>query len=137
LNSFDHFVKERLKIEGYIRYVDDMIFFSKTNLLQNMKTIIEFLDSVRVEIHEKKIKSGLTQDGFTFLGHQIFSTHFTFTNQAIRRSRKNVDKANILFKFKKIDFKNYRSRIFGTLGFMDMGNCKSIKKDILKKTLLI
>jgi hypothetical protein len=97
---------------------------------------MDYFNTLRLEIHSDKIEFGETKYGFIFLGHKIFKTHFTFTNRSIRRSRKRVDKANILLKFNKIDFKNYQSRVNGTLGFMDMGKNHQIKQELLSKSFL-
>ena len=54
LNSFDHFVKERLKVKKYLRYVDDFAFFSDnhTFLSQIRPAIEDYLGQLRLRLHQ-------------------------------------------------------------------------------------
>ena len=39
LSALDHFILEKLKPEGYVRYMDDMVIFDDSN--KNLKTIFD------------------------------------------------------------------------------------------------
>lgn len=56
LNSFDHFVKHKLGIKYYGRYVDDMVFIhnDKQFLVNCISRIQEELNKVGVKIHPRK-----------------------------------------------------------------------------------
>jgi retron-type reverse transcriptase len=56
LDPLDHFVKERLGIKGYVRYVDDFLLFSddKGLLGEAREAIREFLTGLRLRLHPKK-----------------------------------------------------------------------------------
>jgi len=56
LNGFDHFVKEKLKISQYVRYVDDFALFSDDyDLLKAARLAIEdYLVTLRLKIHPIK-----------------------------------------------------------------------------------
>ena len=70
LNPLDHFVKETLRCRGYLRYVDDFLLFgnSKKQLWQWRSAIIEFLQSLRLKIHESRAEVQSTGHGIPFLG---------------------------------------------------------------------
>jgi retron-type reverse transcriptase len=53
LNGFDHFVKEKLKTEKYLRYVDDFALFGddKMFLADSRTAIEEYLETLRLKIH--------------------------------------------------------------------------------------
>ncbi len=53
LNSFDHFVKENLKAQKYIRYVDDFALFADDQkfLADARPAIEQYLASLRLKIH--------------------------------------------------------------------------------------
>ncbi len=58
LNSTDHYIKEKLRVKYYIRYVDDMVFFlnSKEEANHLKKEIKSFLlNNLKIEINPKKI----------------------------------------------------------------------------------
>lgn len=71
LNQFDHFVKRRLKVKHYIRYVDDMVFVGYPTLesaKSDLDTIVTYLrEELKLELskfHIKKIKKGVNFVGF-------------------------------------------------------------------------
>jgi len=138
LNPFDHFVKEKLCIKGYIRYVDDSLYFS--NSYEELKNIIKpietFLDNFRLKIHPHKIKLMQTKEGFIFLGHKVFKTHFRLTSKAIRRGRKRLKKVKYSYAYGKITTKEAKNKIFGTIGFFKMGKNSKIIDELLAQTIL-
>jgi len=77
LMRFDHWVKRDLRIPGYIRYVDDMVFFSdsKPQLNSARNIIISHLSDLRLTIHENSAQVRPTRIGIPFLGFQIFPDH--------------------------------------------------------------
>ena len=73
LNSFDHYIKEFLKIESYGRYVDDFYIFhsSKEELLGILVKCKSFLVKEGLILHPKKIYLQHYTKGFQFLGAYI------------------------------------------------------------------
>jgi len=139
LNPFDHFVKEELRVKGYIRYVDDTLYFSNSYAeLENVvKDIEAFLVVYRVKLHPLKIKLLKTQTGFTFLGHKVFKTHFRLTSKAIRRGRKKLKKVKYAYAYGKINIVEAKNKIFGSIGFFKMGSNGKIVDELLAQTVLI
>jgi len=139
LNSFDHYAKEQLQIKGYIRYVDDMIFFDNSKeFLEDMIIKIElFLTKLRVKIHPLKISLEETKLGFIFLGHKVFKTHFRLTSKGIRRGRRRLIKIKYLYKFSKLTTQEAKNKIFGTIGFFKLGNNYKISEELLLQTVLV
>ena len=74
LNSFDHFVKRELRCKGYVRYVDDMLFFGddKRQLWAWKRAVIERLAGLRLTIHEECAQVRPVTVGFPFLGFVVF-----------------------------------------------------------------
>ncbi len=73
LNPFDHFVKRTLRCPGYVRYVDDMLFFAAdTATLWTWKTTIqERLAALRLTIHPGAHPRPVTE-GIPVLGFVVF-----------------------------------------------------------------
>jgi RNA-directed DNA polymerase len=138
LNPFDHFVKEELKVEGYIRYVDDTLYFS--NSKQFLQSIIQkvkdFLGDYRLKIHPMKVKIFPTQDSFVFLGHKVFQTHFRLTSKSIRRGRKKLCQVRHRYNSGAINLSESKNRIFGIIGFFKMGRNDTITNELLAQTVL-
>jgi hypothetical protein len=138
LSPFDHYVKERLRVKGYMRYVDDTLYFSNSkSFLQGIiEKIKKYLISFRLKIHPLKIKLIETVNGFVFLGHKVFKTHFRLTSKAIRRGRKNLKKARFAYRYHKANLSESKNRIFGTIGFFKIGNNAKIIDELLAQTVL-
>jgi len=77
LNELDQFLKRRLKVHAYLRYVDDFLLFSnnKTELRQWRAEIIQFLAGLRLTIHENSAQPRPCANGITFLGFIVFPDH--------------------------------------------------------------
>jgi len=91
LDPLDHFVMDRLGLR-YIRYVDDFLVFSddKRRLHEVRAQISQFLEWLRLRIHENKSVVFPTRDGIRFLGYRVFPTHRLLTQQNVRRFRRRM-----------------------------------------------
>ncbi len=78
LGRVDHYAKEILRLKGYIRYVDDIVIFGES--IEFLRSILgrldDFLSKLRLKVHPLKIRFFETANGFEFLGHKVFPTHF-------------------------------------------------------------
>lgn len=91
LDPMDHLIKEKLRIKGYIRYMDDFILLdpSKEYLEECLKTIREYLSTIGLTLNEKTHIYPV-KDGIPFLGFTFFLTD---TGKVIRRIKhKNVSR---------------------------------------------
>ena len=139
LNSFDHYVKEVLQVKAYIRYVDDMMFFSnsKESLAETMQLAKNYLDTFRLKIHPLKIKLLPTIGSFIFLGHKVYKTHFRVTSKGIRRARRKLRKVHFDVKHNRLEHAMAKNRIFGTIGYLKMGNNFRVCEELLSQTVLL
>ncbi|PSN17530.1 RNA-dependent DNA polymerase [filamentous cyanobacterium CCP5] len=89
LNGFDHFVKENLRAEKYLRYVDDFALFSddRAFLAAARSEIEAYLTTLRVKIHPIKSQLFETRIAPTFVGFRIFSDHIRVKSANLHRAR--------------------------------------------------
>ena len=68
---FDHFVKERLKAQKYVRYVDDFAVFSddRRYLAGARREIEGYLAGLRLKIHPVKSQLFETRRGLPWLSY--------------------------------------------------------------------
>ena len=74
LGKLDHFIKEKLRVKGYLRYMDDFILFaeSKEVLHECQFEIDEFIrNELVLNLKENSILA-LCHRGFSFLGFRVF-----------------------------------------------------------------
>lgn len=85
LNGFDHFVKRQLCCPGYVRYVDDMLFFAddKATLWRLKAKVLERLASLRLAGHESRCQLRPVGEGIPFLG-------FVVAPRTLRLKRRNA-----------------------------------------------
>ena len=92
LDALDHFVKDRLGMKGYVRYVDDFLVFSddKNELAKVREDIRSFLVSLRLRLHPRKSVISAVANGIRFLGFRIFPTHRLLPKDNVRRFRRRM-----------------------------------------------
>src|ERR1022692_5346764 len=74
LNPLDQYVNRELRPACYIRYVDDFLLFgeSKAKLAEMRCAVEDFLEALRLLVHERKSRVYRCADGVTFLGGGCF-----------------------------------------------------------------
>jgi retron-type reverse transcriptase len=75
LGELDHFVKEQLRIAGYLRYMDDWLIFGddKAALHEALASVRDFLDErLKLELKEEGIRIAPVTVGISFLGFRIY-----------------------------------------------------------------
>ncbi|MCI0528474.1 MAG: RNA-directed DNA polymerase, partial [Nitrospira sp.] len=77
LNDFDHFVKQELRCQYYLRYVDDFACFDdhKDFLHEVKDQMSEYLERLRVKLHPKKSRIFPVWLGVPFLGYKVYPYH--------------------------------------------------------------
>jgi len=97
MNELDQFIKQELKMRGYIRYVDDFVFMhqDKELLLDHFQKIDIFIrERLLLKIHPKKIILKTYASGIDYLGYVCFPHHRILRTKTKRRMFKRVNKKN-------------------------------------------
>lgn len=99
LNSMDHFVKEVLHIEYYMRYMDDFILIhhDKKYLLECKARLAQMLISLDCQFNTKKTNITPLSDGIEFLGFHFRLTEtgkvvMTINSKNVKHERKKLKK---------------------------------------------
>ncbi|MDX2247743.1 MAG: reverse transcriptase/maturase family protein [Bacteroidia bacterium] len=96
LNSFDHFVKEELKVKAYLRYMDDFVLFSEDkNHLKAWRGEVEDYLRTTLAVELKPSASFFNQrlNGLRFLGARIFPDLVRIHPENLRRCIKRMKAA--------------------------------------------
>ena len=80
LDRLDHYIKEKLHIKIYIRYMDDIkiVSESKEKLKECLKSISKYLEERELQISKKKTYIAPLSDGVKFLGFKYKLTDTGF-----------------------------------------------------------
>lgn len=88
LHPLDEFVKHRLGVSAYLRYMDDFLLFSddKSQLWAWRESIRHFLASeLRLTLHPRKSVVFPVDTGLDFCGFRLFPNHRRLRRNSIRR----------------------------------------------------
>lgn len=96
-NKIDHFIKERLHIRGYGRYMDDfyLIHHDKQYLIYCLDTISEMARELGLELNAKKTKIVPLTAGFNFLGFHYYVTEKGKVVMRIKAKSKSRERRKI------------------------------------------
>ena len=91
LGWFDRYVKERLRVHGYIRYMDDMVLWGNdlATLRDQRHVVLDFL-SESLQLRAKPPFLGRSSCGFDWLGCRVFSTHTALSRRSRTRFRRKL-----------------------------------------------
>ncbi|NJP12608.1 MAG: RNA-directed DNA polymerase [Leptolyngbyaceae cyanobacterium RU_5_1] len=92
LSGFDHFVKEDLKAQQYLRFVDDFALFADDRqfLADACSAIESYLATLRLRIHPIKSQLFETHYGANFVGFRILPDRIRVRNDNLRRARRRL-----------------------------------------------
>jgi retron-type reverse transcriptase len=91
LAELDHHIKERLRVSGYVRYMDDFVLFadSRSEVKRLRGEVVRFCrDELGLEMNEPRINT--SNAGLRFLGYVIRSDSVRLSLRAKRRFRKKL-----------------------------------------------
>lgn len=97
LNKVDHFVKRVLKVKQYIRYADDMVFFSRDKaeleaLIPRLENLLN--DNLKLSLHPTKRTIRTIASGVDFLGYVFFPDHVVIRTSTKKRMIQKISKFN-------------------------------------------
>ena len=131
LNELDHYIKEKLKIKYYIRYMDDgiLIHEDKEYLKYCLKEIEKILTEYKLELNSKtKIYS--SKEGFEFLGFKYIMKNgkvvMKVKNQTKKRFKRKMKKLYHLVNTDIIEYDKLKQVKSSYLGHLQYGNTKKL-----------
>ena len=133
LDKLDRFIKEELKIKGYLRYMDDGVLYSnnKTELHKIRHQIKEFTQTMRLKIHEDKTQVSPSKNGIRFLGFHLYPSHRRILRENLQRFKKKFRKRCDLYSNDKIAFENLMMSLNAWLGFVGKNHHIGLINEIL------
>ncbi len=129
LNELDQFLKHRLRVRYYIRYMDDFLILDcdKKYLHKIKEEIREFLGNrLNLKLHPQKANIFPTDKGIDFLGYQLFGNYRLLRKSTVKRFIKRT-------KQKKITNQSLQS----WLVYAKFANSWRLRKTIFEKLKLI
>lgn len=128
LNELDHYIKEKLKIKYYVRFMDDGLLIVESK--EKAKEILEKINKYVNEVLDLKLnnKSGYfpLRGGIVFCGYRIYYNKFLIKRANINRVKKRIKKWNNEWKKGKCDFKYWHQSFYAWKGYAMFADSKEL-----------
>ncbi|MBU3916125.1 RNA-directed DNA polymerase, partial [bacterium] len=133
LNDFDHFVKEELRCEGYVRYVDDFSLFadSKRQLSDWRDRISEYLASLFLLLHKDKTQVRPCGLGNTYLGYRVFPNRLKLDNKKGRLWIKRMKIKRKKYKNGELAWEDIKASVVSWMGHARHANSEALIRKVL------
>ena len=139
LGWFDRFVKERLGVRGYVRYMDDMVLWG--NDLATLRTqrdaCLRFLRD-ELQLTAKLVYLAPSGRGVDWLGCRVFPTHTTLSRRSRTRFRRKIVALEMTYVAGSIVAGDLQQRSDAIIAFARSANAKSwrFRQAVLQRTLV-
>ncbi len=131
LDPIDHFIKEELRVPGYVRYMDDLALFvdSKAQAWKCLSAIQDKLFERRLKTHPTKTSIQPTRVEFPFLGFYVSHDRFRPLQNTVLRFRRRLRELQAGFESGEILLTDIRQSIAAYSGhFMICGQPSRFRK---------
>lgn len=131
----DQYAKNKLKLEYWFRYMDDMVAIVKTKeeAVKQLEKIRRFLrENLRLELNSKTQIFKSTQ-GVNFCGYKINEYRLKIRENGKRKLKKKIKKLKYEIKNSKLTTKEAYKYLAGHLGYMKIANVRNLQSKLFYK----
>ena len=124
LNEIDQYVKHKLKVKYYCRYLDDSIVIVKTKkeAKEILEKIVKFLkENLELELN-KKTQIFKNKQGVNFCGYKINEYRMKLRDKGKRKLKKKVKKLKEQIQKGNLTSKEAKKYLAGHLGYIKYAN---------------
>ena len=138
LNPLDQYVNRELRPACYIRYVDDFLLFgdSKAKLAEMRCAVEDFLEGLRLLVHERKSRVYRCADGVAFLGWRLFPEKSRLVRENVVRFRRRLRHLERAFREGAATKEQIRTRIHSWIGHAAAGNTWRLREQLFAQFTL-
>jgi retron-type reverse transcriptase len=118
MNDFDNFVKRKLKVKKYLRYVDDFVLFAedKEKIMEHYEQIVKYLaEELELSLRDNYILKE-NKEGLDFLGY-IIHPHYTLVRKRVVQN----------YKYKKAQYLDRYEALKGTMSLVEIKKFLSVQ----------
>ncbi len=134
LNAFDHFVKRELSCQAYLRYVDDLLFFTDDKtILWNWKPRIEKrLADLRVSIHTGAHLRPVSE-GIPFWGFIVYPQQRRLKRRKGIHFQRQLHDVIAAYQNDQLPFAKITASVQGWINHVRYGNTIGLRKAVLSR----
>ncbi len=130
----DHYAKEVLKVEGLVRYMDDILIYGndKVTLMKQAKEIRAYLEE-RLSLKLKVLDLRKTTQTTPFLGYRLKRSILLLGERSKRRYAKKIVAYTYKYESGTWSEDDYRRHLCPMIAFALKAQCLTFRKLIMKK----
>ena len=138
LDPIDHFIKETLRVPGYVRYADDLLLFgdSKEVLWEVQNNLSSRLADIRLKLHPHKTIVNRSTRGVNLLGFRVFPNQKKANQTSIRRFNTRRRQWQWLAAQGLLHWPDVRASLRAWLAHLDHSNSTGIRRVLVRKLRL-
>jgi len=136
LDPLDHFVKEALRVQGYVRYADDFRVFddSKERLHEVRREMERFCAGLRLTLHDRKTQIRPCASGVPFLGFVLHPEgRRRLRREGVRRFRRRLRRLARSLERGRTTQARVSESVRAWLAHADHANAERLKAQVLKE----
>lgn len=135
LANFDHFIKEKLRVKKYLRYVDDFLLCGDDwqFLTQARKEIEQYLATLRLIIHPIKSQLFETCHGVNFVGFRVLPDRVRVRNDNLRRARRRLKQLQADYGRGELSVQDLIQRLQSWSAHLKHGDTYQLQEDIFSQ----
>jgi hypothetical protein len=132
LDKLDHYLKDQLGVEYYVRYMDDWVIIGPNKqYLHRILAKAEFILGERLKLTlNPKTQIFPASHGVDFCGYRIWNTHLLPRKKNIKRTKQRFRKLSNRYSSGLISLKDIRPYVMSFLGYMK--RCSGYRTTIMK-----
>ena len=133
LSGLDHYIKEYLRIEGYVRYMDDLVLFAdEKDTLWDAAARVEWylLKKLHLKIKPAAVLLAPVSEGLPFLGFLIFPGVIRINRKGWRRFRRKLMKGNGQLLRSEIDYEGWHRCVASLVGHVQQANTRNLRASL-------
>jgi RNA-directed DNA polymerase len=134
LAGLDHFIKEKLHILAYVRYMDDMVLWhNDPAVLKKARLEIQAYIEKTLLCDLKPIQMKRVQHGLPFVGYHLFPYDTRLLQQSKRRFVKKYQYAQALIKEGAWTQADFQRHVLPLFAFVKQANSRSFRQEMIGK----
>ena len=134
LNELDYFVKHGLKVQHYVRYMDDFVLFTQDGrVLKEHRRAIEAFLANKLELRLKHSATFINSaaNGLTFLGRRIFPELIRIARPNLQRMMRRIGIRELEFKMGNINEEEFLASMNSYWACLASGNTFRLRQKML------
>ena len=131
LDRLDHHVKEVLRVESYVRYMDDMVLFADQKArLQGALPLVEgFLhEHLHLRLKERATQLAPVRVGLPFLGFHVFRGTMRVRPENLRRSKARIRARQRQHQRHEIDESQLADAVRSVIAHLEHGTTRALRR---------